>query len=70
MPTSDPRRAALATALADAARQQGVTRVADLDFDQLAAAVDALDPNHPVATPLDPEGDGLTPPELNAANDG
>ena len=70
---TDPRREVIANALALAAQAQGVVRVADLDFEQLAAAVEAVT-GTPVgavlATPLDPEGDGLTPTELNAANDG
>lgn len=73
MPTADPRREAIARALAIAARQQGVVRVADLDFEQLAAAVEAVTGTRAapgVASPVDPEGDGLTPRELNAANDG
>jgi len=69
---TDTRRDVIANALALAAQQQGVVRVADLDFEQLAAAVEAVkgNPDSPVVTPLDPEGDGLTPTELNAANDG
>ena len=69
---TEPRVEIIANALALAARQQGVIRVADLDFEQLAAAVGAVTGN-PAAvpvSPLDPEGDGLTPKELNAANDG
>ncbi|MGN6487886.1 MAG: hypothetical protein ACTHLT_08720 [Devosia sp.] len=62
----------IASALARAARQQGVLRVDDLDFEQLALAVEALTGSEPAVavSPLDPEGDGLTPKELNAANDG
>lgn len=70
---TEPRLEVIANALAIAARQQGVARVADLDFGQLAAAVDAVTGNAagaPATTPLDPEGDGLTTKELNAANDG
>ena len=66
------RREIIANALAQAAHAQGVVRVADLDFEQLAAAVEALTGTYtttPIA-PLDPEGDGLTTKELNAANDG
>jgi len=73
MATADPRREVIARALATAAQQQGVVRVADLDFEQLAAAAEAVigaPADAPLTTPLDPEGDGLTPPELNAANDG
>lgn len=50
-----------------------MVRVADLDFAQMAAAAEAVAfPSEATApvTPLDPEGDGLTPTELNAANDG
>ena len=62
----------IAGAMARAARQQGVLRVDDLDFEQLALAVEALSGSEPAVavSPLDPEGDGLTPKELNAANDG
>ena len=73
MATADPRIEAIANALARAAQAQGASRVADLDFEQLARAVEAMTGNAPAAavvTPLDPEGDGLTPKELNAANDG
>jgi hypothetical protein len=72
MATTDPRIQVLANTLAQAARQQGVTRVADLDFEQLALAIEAVTGGAPAitVTPLDPEGDGLTPKELNAANDG
>jgi len=68
----DKRIEIFANALAQAARQQGVTRVADLDFEQLALAIEAITGGGPgvTVTPLDPEGDGLTPRELNAANDG
>ncbi len=70
---TEPRLEVIANALALAAQAQGVIRVADLDFAQLAAATEAVtgtpDGATPV-TPLDPEGDGLTPKELNAANDG
>ncbi len=72
MATADPRRDVIANALALAAQAQGVVRVADLDFEQLAAAVEAVTgtPTGVVTTPLDPEGDGLETRELNAANDG
>ena len=52
MATADPRLEAIANALALAAQAQGVIRVADLDFEQLAAAVEAINgtPNV-VATP-------------------
>lgn len=71
---AEPRIEILANALALSARQQGVIRVADLDFQQLATAIDAVTGAGVAAeapvSPLDPEGDGLTPRELNAANDG
>jgi len=70
---TEPRLEVIANALALAVKAQGVVRVADLDFEQMAAAVDAVI-GTPVGavltTPLDPEGDGLTPTEINAANDG
>jgi hypothetical protein len=70
---TDTRIEIIANALALAAQAQGVVRVADLDFEQMAAAVEAINGTPADATPitaLDPEGDGLTPRELNAANDG
>jgi hypothetical protein len=70
---TEPRLEILANALAQAAQAQGVVRVDDLDFKALAAAVDAVTRapvDAAVVTPLDPEGDGLTPREINAANDG
>lgn len=70
---TDARIEIIANALALAAQSQGVIRVADLDFEQLATAVEAINGSPPDATlvsALDPEGDGLTPRELNAANDG
>lgn len=70
---TEPRLEVIANALALAAQAQGVVRVADLDFAQMAAAAEAVAfPSEATApvTPLDPEGDGLTPTELNAANDG
>lgn len=69
---TEPRLEVIANALALAAQSQGVIRVADLDFEQMAAAVEAINGSPPAAptSPLDPEGDGLTPRELNAANDG
>jgi hypothetical protein len=72
MATTEPRLEVIANALAIAAQSQGVVRVADLDFEQMAAAVEAIDgpPSGHVANPVDPEGDGLTTSELNAANDG
>jgi hypothetical protein len=71
METDNSRLSVLANALALAARQQGVIRVADLDFEQMATAADAVvGTPHVAVNPIDPEGDGLTTTELNAANDG
>jgi hypothetical protein len=70
---TEPRIEIIANALAQAASQQGVVRVADLDFELMATAIDAVTgtpQDEPAVTPIDPEGDGLTPPELNSANDG
>lgn len=59
----------IATALRRALAVQGAERVDQLDLDLVAAdIVSALD-GHPRLNPLDPEGDGLTPRELNSAND-
>jgi hypothetical protein len=55
-------------ALKHALARQPVEKVADLDLTKLAVDIEAvigLDSGNP----LDPEGDGLTPSELNAAND-
>ena len=55
-------------ALAAGLQAQDVGRVEELDLDRLAAMVaNAL---AQVPHPLDPEGDGLEPNEINAANDG
>jgi hypothetical protein len=70
---ADPTRIqTIAQALAQAIKAQGVTSVADLDLEQLAAAADAVIGGSPavVVNPIDPEGDGLETTELNAANDG
>lgn len=55
-------------ALVHALARQPVERVAELDLTKLAVDIEALigaEGPHP----LDPEGDGLEPNELNAAND-
>lgn len=55
-------------ALKHALTRQRVDRVADLDLTKLAVDIEAVigaDDIHP----LDPERDGLTTSELNAAND-
>ena len=55
-------------ALKHALERQPVEKVADLDLTKLAVDIEAIigaEPPHP----LDPEGDGLTTSELNAAND-
>lgn len=55
-------------ALKHALQRQPVEKVADLDLTMLAVDIEAIigagEPH-----PLDPEGDGLTTGELNAAND-
>ena len=55
-------------ALKHALARQQVEKVAELDLTMLAVDIEALIGMQPV-NPLDPEGDGLTPKELNAAND-
>lgn len=55
-------------ALKHALARQRVEKVDELDLTMLAVDVEALIGMQPV-NPLDPEGDGLTPKELNAAND-
>lgn len=54
-------------ALAAAVAVQDVERAMELDIDRLAAAVSAALAQAP--NPIDPEGDGLEPDEINAAND-
>lgn len=55
-------------ALKHALERQPVEKVADLDLTKLAVDIEAvLGRDEP--PPLDPEGDGLTTSELNAAND-
>ncbi len=55
-------------ALKHALERQPVEKVADLDLTKLAVDIEAvLGAEEP--QPLDPEGDGLTTGELNAAND-
>lgn len=55
-------------ALKHALSRQPVERVADLDLTMLAVDIEAVIGMTPF-NPLDPEGDGLTPGELNASND-
>lgn len=55
-------------ALKHALARQKAERVADLDLTMLAVDIEALIGMEPT-NPLDPEGDGLTTTELNAAND-
>jgi len=55
-------------ALKHALLRQPVEKVAELDLTKLAVDIEAvLGANEP--HPLDPDGDGLTTAELNAAND-
>ena len=64
----EARTSQIEDALRHAFERQKVEKVADLDLTKLAVDIEAvigLLPN-----PLDPEGDGLTPGEINAANDG
>lgn len=55
-------------ALKHALSRQKVEKVAELDLTMLAVDIEALIGMEPV-NPIDPEGDGLTSSELNAAND-
>lgn len=55
-------------ALKHALARQPLEKVADLDLTKLAVDIEAVIGAEDVH-PLDPEGDGLTPAELNAAND-
>lgn len=55
-------------ALKHALARQKVEKVAELDLTMLAVDIEALIGLEPV-NPIDPEGDGLTSSELNAAND-
>jgi hypothetical protein len=65
----DTRIAQIASALRRSLQTQGAERVADLDLDLVASDIASAVAGHPRLTPLDPEGDGLTPKELNSAND-
>lgn len=55
-------------ALKHALARQPVEKVAELDLTKLAVDIEAVIGVEGVG-PLDPEGDGLTTTELNAAND-
>lgn len=55
-------------ALKHALTRQPVEKIAELDLTKLAVDIEAVIGMVPV-NPLDPEGDGLTSSELNAAND-
>lgn len=55
-------------ALKHALGRQRVERVADLDLTKLAVDIEAVI-GADGGSPLDPERDGLTTAELNAAND-
>lgn len=55
-------------ALKHALARQHVEKIAELDLTMLAVDIEAVIGMEPV-NPLDPEGDGLKPSELNAAND-
>jgi len=62
------RAAQIEDALRHALQRQGVDKVADLDLTRLAVDIEAVI-GMGVTHPLDPEGDGLKPSEINAAND-
>ncbi len=68
---AQPRVQTILEALSAALGQQGAERVEQLDLGFVASAIDAALPAGPgeSAHPLDPEGDGLEPSEINAAND-
>lgn len=61
--------AQIASSLRRSLAAQGAERVADLDLDLVASDISSSVAGHPRLTALDPEGDGLTPKELNSAND-
>jgi len=59
-------------ALEEAIVRQGVAEITSLDLTALARDIDRAlaGASAPAGhSPLDPEGDGLTTPELNSAND-
>lgn len=63
------RHGLIRSALSAEIARQGAERAEELDIERLAIAVaDAID-GKPQRTPIDPEGDGLTPRELNSSND-
>ena len=55
-------------ALKHALNRQKVERIAELDLTKLAVDIEAIIGAYEV-NPIDPDGDGLTTKELNAAND-
>jgi hypothetical protein len=55
-------------ALKHALNRQKVEKIAELDLTKLAVDIEAVIGANEV-NPLDPDGDGLTTKELNAAND-
>jgi hypothetical protein len=61
------RASQIEDAIRHALGRQPVEKVAELDLTKLAVDIEAVIgmPAHP----LDPEGDGLTPTEMNSAND-
>lgn len=61
-------RRTLQDALAAGLAAQDVERVDELDLERLAAVLASALARTP--NPLDPEGDGLKPNEINSANDG
>ncbi|MGV3490352.1 MAG: hypothetical protein ACO1OG_03435 [Devosia sp.] len=63
----DVQTSRIEEALRHALERQPVEKVAELDLTKLAVDIEAVI-GMPV-NPLDPEGDGLKPSEINAAND-
>jgi hypothetical protein len=61
------RTSQIEDAIRHALARQPVEKVAELDLTKLAVDIEAVI-GMPV-NPLDPEGDGLTPAEMNSAND-
>ena len=61
------RASQIEDALRHALERQSVEKVAELDLTKLAVDIEAVIGVAP--NPLDPEGDGLTPGEINSSND-
>lgn len=69
MAMADNRIDIVAKALEDAIAKQRVESVSALDLREAATEIVGALGRRSEPNPLDPEGDGLEPDEINAAND-